>query len=100
MLLENTSLGQVSQNASGHFFDNVYKKDWSMALGITVSFVNILFLTPLLYFIIWHEKYGSDQYRFVEINYGTHIMPFFVFSKKYEIFYKIKIFVFYSIVPA
>jgi hypothetical protein len=27
MLLENTSLGHVSQNASGHFFDNVYKKD-------------------------------------------------------------------------
>ena len=45
------------------FFANVYIRDWSMLLGLTLSILNILVLTPLMSYIIWHEKNGSDHNR-------------------------------------
>ena len=45
------------------FFANVYIRDWSMIFALTLSFFNILLLTPFMAFIIWHEKNGSDHNR-------------------------------------
>jgi hypothetical protein len=38
-------------------------------LAITVSFVNILGITPLIVYIIWYEKYGTNYNRTL-INQG------------------------------
>jgi hypothetical protein len=53
-----------------HFFANVYSRDWSMILALTVSILNILVLTPLMGYIIWHEKNGSDHNRWANTIYN------------------------------
>ena len=36
---------------------------WVLLIGIQVSLINVVFLTPLFYAIIWYERYGSDHHR-------------------------------------
>ena len=45
------------------FFSNAYTHDFYRALGITTSLLNFLVLTPLLYSIVWYERFGSDHPR-------------------------------------
>ena len=36
---------------------------YSKQIGIAISVVNILFVTPFIYAIVWYERYGSNQNR-------------------------------------
>ena len=61
--MENKNI-TFEQNHVGHFvYANMYNKNWSMVLGLSASFFNIFFTTPLFYFIVWYEKCGSDHPR-------------------------------------
>jgi hypothetical protein len=54
----------IDSEASDHqFYSDLYTPDWSMALAILTSLLNIVFVTPISYSIIWYEKYGSDHRR-------------------------------------
>ena len=46
-----------------HLFDSIYQPSFSKLFGISVSVFNILVCSPLMYYVVWHEKYGSDVYR-------------------------------------
>ena len=52
-----------SQANTSFIFENIYKFNWSMGLGITASVINVVFVTPVAQAIIWYEKYGSNQKR-------------------------------------
>ena len=45
------------------FFSNAYKNDRYMALGIAISICNLFALTPILYTIVWYERFGSEHPR-------------------------------------
>jgi hypothetical protein len=50
-------------NTEYHIFDPIYERSISKVIGISLSVLNILVCCPLMYYIVWHEKYGSDIYR-------------------------------------
>jgi hypothetical protein len=51
-------------NCSENFFFSIlYQPNWSMALGILTSLLNIAIVTPMSCSIIWYERFGSDHRR-------------------------------------
>ena len=46
-----------------NMFEQIYALNWSMKLGLVLSFFNFLFFTPLFYAIAWYERYGTNQNR-------------------------------------
>ena len=59
-----TKMNESTNNISSNIFlPKLYDHDWSMALAIMASLVNIVLVTPLAYSIIWFERFGSDMRR-------------------------------------
>ena len=53
----------VSSTNNTFLPSGMYEADWSMALALSASLVNLIFVTPLAYSIIWFERFGSDLRR-------------------------------------
>ena len=48
---------------STDFYGQIYQIQFCKISGIFLSLINIFVLTPLLYSIIWYERYGTNQHR-------------------------------------
>jgi tryptophan-rich sensory protein len=58
------SFRSFGDDSSDHqYYSDLYKPDWSMALAILASLINLVFVTPISYSITWYERYGSDHRR-------------------------------------
>jgi hypothetical protein len=53
----------TTQANTSFLFEEIYKFNWSMGLGILASVINVMFVTPVALAIIWYERYGSNQKR-------------------------------------
>ena len=56
---------KINNSAENQFFEKLYTPDWSMALGVLTSLINIIVLTPMSYSVIWYERFGSNHPRTV-----------------------------------
>ena len=52
-------------NCENDFFSEVYTIRPSIIIGVILSSVSICIIIPVLYSIIWYEKFGSDNKRTV-----------------------------------
>jgi hypothetical protein len=48
---------------NGNIFDGVYEMRTSKVIGIIISMINILIISPAMYYIIWYEKYEINGVR-------------------------------------
>ena len=46
-----------------HIFEGLYEMRVPKVLGIFISVVNIVFTSPVIYFLIWYEKFESNHAR-------------------------------------
>jgi hypothetical protein len=53
---ETSSPTRMEFNRSDAIFDEILSFQPSKVIGISLSCINILFFTPLLYTIIWYER--------------------------------------------
>ena len=58
-----TSLNERSNCSENVVFAMLYTHNWSMALRVLTSLINIAIVTPMSYSIIWYERFGSDYRR-------------------------------------
>ena len=61
----NNSINTSMDNHANEFFSEVYKIRPSIIIGVIITSVSICILIPVLYSIIWYEKFGSDKKRTV-----------------------------------
>ena len=62
---------QSLNNSSDNLFDGVYEIRPSKVVGIIISVINIFLISPLLYFVIWYEKFGSNHNRSLINQFAT-----------------------------
>jgi hypothetical protein len=53
---ETSSPARMEFNRSDAIFDEILSFQPSKVVGISLSWINILFFTPLLYSIVWYER--------------------------------------------
>jgi len=58
-------------SSSRNLFDGVYEIRPSKIVGIVISAINIFVISPLLYFVIWYEKFGSNHNRSLINQFAT-----------------------------
>jgi len=54
---------QTLNTTNGNIFDGVYEMRTSKVLGIIISMINIVIISPAMYYIIWYEKYEINGVR-------------------------------------
>jgi hypothetical protein len=55
-VLETSNSARMEFNRSDAIFDEILSFQPSKVIGISLSCVNVLFFTPLLYSIVWFER--------------------------------------------
>jgi hypothetical protein len=57
------NMSHTLNTTNGNIFDGVYEMRTSKVIGIIISMINIIIISPAMYYIIWYEKYEINGIR-------------------------------------